>query len=183
MPLHVRNRHTKRSTLQRSFPDGEFVDVTSHGPKPWCEFSPLFPHGEIPVPFSPGVTSVSVEGVWQGLKVFENEDVDRRKFAVGNMKGIHRTTERHGPLRGHRAGVKGKKLFDHAEARRKIYLPTYRWVLENRLSGTLDDIRGMAATANVVLLDDETEFDCDDLTKPLSHAALIVCFLEDRWPA
>ena len=28
----------------------------------------------IPVPFSPGVTSACVKGVWQGLKVFKHED-------------------------------------------------------------------------------------------------------------
>jgi hypothetical protein len=182
MPLHVGSRRTKLATLERRFPRGEFIDVTSRGPKPWCEFSPLFPHGEIPVPFSPGVTSLSVEGIWQGLKVFEKEDVDRRKFAVGNMKGVQRTVSRHGPLRGHRAGVKGKKLLDHAEARRKLYLPAYRWVLEHRLGGPLDDLRAMAAAGDVILLDDETDCDFDDLTKPLSHAGLIVRFLEGRWP-
>ena len=31
--------------------------------------SPFYPHGGIPIPFSGSVTSQSVEGIWQGLKV------------------------------------------------------------------------------------------------------------------
>lgn len=40
---------------------------------------------------SPGLTAQSVEGVWQGLKVFESEDIDTSKLAVANMKGIKRS--------------------------------------------------------------------------------------------
>ena len=55
-------------------------------------FSPFFPHGSIPVPFSPGVTGQSVEGIWQGLKVFESEDIDLQKFEITNMKSIKRSS-------------------------------------------------------------------------------------------
>lgn len=30
----------------------------------------------IPIPFSPNYTGASVEGIWQGLKVFVDEDID-----------------------------------------------------------------------------------------------------------
>src|SRR5690348_4753068 len=45
------------------------VDVSSYADPPWCQLSPLWAHGGIPVPGMRGVTSDSVEGVWQGLKV------------------------------------------------------------------------------------------------------------------
>lgn len=47
------------------------LDVTSKGPEPWQRFSPFYAHGGIPVPFSVGLAGVSIEGIWQGLKVFE----------------------------------------------------------------------------------------------------------------
>jgi hypothetical protein len=182
MPFHVRNRRRTLASLEREFPCAEVLDVTSRGPKPWVEFSPFFPHGDIPVPFSKGVVSQSVEGIWQGLKVFENEDVDPRKFAVANMKGLKRSIRRHGPIRGHRAGVKGQRILSHAEARREIFLPAYRWVLENRLGGLVDELRELSAARDVVLVDYATNADLDNLDKPLPHASLVVQYVEGRWP-
>ena len=73
--------------------DGEqIIDVTSKGPDPWVRFSPFYPHGGIPVPFSPGEVAASVEGIWQGLKVFENADVDPTSLANTKMKGIQRAS-------------------------------------------------------------------------------------------
>jgi hypothetical protein len=65
------------------------IDVTSRGSEPWVRLSPFYPHGGIPVPFTPGVVSASVEGIWQALKVFERTDVDRRKLDVTTMTGLN----------------------------------------------------------------------------------------------
>jgi hypothetical protein len=53
-------------------------------------FSPFYPHGGIPIPNSPGVFAQSVEGIWQGLKVFENEDVDPSRWQITDPRGIKR---------------------------------------------------------------------------------------------
>jgi hypothetical protein len=159
------------------------VDVTSRGPEPWVRFSPFYPHGGIPVPMSPGVTSESVEGVWQALKVFESADVDPSKLAVTSMKGLKRTVRRFGPVRGHRAGLTGDRLLDYRTARYEIYLPTYRWVLENRLRDLVAELRELAGSSEVVLLDYTTNGDVDDLSTPLSHAALIADHLRRLSPA
>ncbi len=45
----------------------QVYDVSSYADPPWCEFSPLWAHGGIPVPGMPGVVSDSVEGAWQGI--------------------------------------------------------------------------------------------------------------------
>ncbi|MFS8102268.1 hypothetical protein LFM09_34600 [Lentzea alba] len=168
MPIEVAS---KRRKLTR--PDAVVIDVTSRGPEPWVRFSPFYPHGAIPVPLSPGVTSESVEGVWQALKVFESADVDPSKLTVTSMKGLKRTVRRFGPVRGHRAGLTGDHLLDYRTARHEIYLPTYRWVLENRLQDLVSRLRDLAESADVVLLDYTTNGDPDDLKTPLSHAALI----------
>jgi hypothetical protein len=76
VPVVVDSRRKSPATLSEAHPGAELIDVTSRGPEPWVRFSPFFPHGSIPIPFSPGRTAQSVEGIWQGLKVFEKADVD-----------------------------------------------------------------------------------------------------------
>lgn len=51
------------------------IDVTSKAQNEFVKFSPFYPIGGIPVPFTDDI-AVSVEGIWQGLKVFETADVD-----------------------------------------------------------------------------------------------------------
>ncbi|MGW6930492.1 DUF6939 family protein [Lentzea sp. NPDC054927] len=178
MPIEVAS---KRRKVTR--PDAVVVDVTSRGPDPWVRFSPFYPHGQIPVPMSPGVTSESVEGVWQALKVFESSDVDPSKLAVTSMKGLKRTVRRFGQVRGHRAGLTGDRLLDYRTARHEIYLPTYRWGLENRLREEVERLHELAGSADVVLLDYTTNGDPDDLKTPLSHAALIADHVRRFAPA
>jgi hypothetical protein len=158
------------------------VDVTSRGPHPWVRFSPFYPHGGIPVPLSPGATGASVEAIWQALKVFDTADVDRPLLAATRMTGLKRTVRRLGPVRGHRAGLDGTALLDYETARRRIYLPAYRFVLDHHLTAELAQLRELASAAPIALLDYTTNGDVSDLSKPLSHAALIRLHLLDEWP-
>jgi hypothetical protein len=158
------------------------LDVTSRGPEPWVRFSPFYPHGGIPIPFSLGHFSVSVEGIWQGLKVFERADVDTSRFTITTMKGIKRSSRAFGKVLGHREGVAGDRLLPYGEARRAIYLPSYCWVLEHRLHDLLGELQDRAAGQTVLLLDYETNCDLDDLSRPLSHACLVKRYIEDDWP-
>ena len=158
------------------------LDVTSRGSEPWVRLSPFYPHGDIPVPYSPGVVGASVEGIWQALKVFETENVDRSKLEVTNMKGLKRTVRRLGKVLGHRAGVDGDRLLPYLEARKQIYLPCYKWVAENVLQPELEMLAQMADDQTVVLLDYNTNCDVDELSKPLSHAGLVKQLVEGEWP-
>ena len=136
----------------------------------------------IPVPFSDGVAGTCVERIWQALKVFESEDVDESKLKVTNMKGLKRTVRRHGNVRGHRKGVTGDELLPYRKARELIYLPVYKWMLENCVQDEVQQLRQIASEKTVVLLDYTTNGDLDDLRTPLSHSALVKRYLEDDWP-
>ncbi|MBN9524447.1 hypothetical protein J0H58_39020 [bacterium] len=182
MPVAVESRRTKPATIAKRWPGVAVVDVTSKGPEPWVRFSPFYPHGGIPIPNTPDETAASVEGLWQGLKVFECEDIDPAKWAVTNLKGIKRAGRSRGPVRGHRFGVGSDVLLDYHDARYRIYLPAYRWVLEHRLATEVGQLRALAAERTVVLLDYETNADVNDLSSPLSHAALVKRYLEGDWP-
>ena len=78
------------SSLQR--PVKVIIDVTSKSKsKRWSKFSPFYPHGGIKVPFL-DETSESVEGVWQGLKVWNVKangvpagSFDESKFHIKTM--------------------------------------------------------------------------------------------------
>lgn len=183
MQIHIQSRRRADSTLRRDHPSASIVDLTSRAGEPWVRFSPFYPHGGIPVPMSPGVCAQSVEGVWQGLKVFKDAGVDVSKFDVTSMKGLKRTVRRFGPVRGHAAGVASRELLAYRDARYQIYLPCYRWVLEHRLQAPLAELRRLAETSELVLLDYETNGEVDRLDKPLSHAALVRAFLMDAWPS
>lgn len=182
MPIHVASRRRTLANVAAAYPGAEIIDVTSRADEPWVRLSPFYPHGGIPVPFSDGVTSESVEGVWQALKVFENEDVDPQRLRIATMKGLKRTVRKHGAVCGHRTGITGIHLLGQEEARRQIYLPTYRWVLEHRVTDLVETLRDMVGTRDVVLLDYTTNGDVGDFSSPLSHAALIGLYVEGRWP-
>jgi hypothetical protein len=86
----------KRARVTAS-PGTIVCDLTSSSGDPkWRRFSPFFPHGGFVVPFCRSktggeVTSSSVEGIWQGLKEFEEQGVDFKKFTVTNLKSIKRS--------------------------------------------------------------------------------------------
>ena len=108
--------------------------------------------------------------------------MDPSKFTITNMTGIKRSVRKYGKVLGHWAGVTGAQLLPYVEARRVIYLPSYRWVLEHRLQDLLTELRHLEAEKTVVLLDYETNGNVEDVTRPLSHAGLIKLYLEGMWP-
>lgn len=182
MQVVIESRRKKLATIEKSWPGATVIDVTSRGPDPWVKFSPFYPHGNIPIPNTPHETAQSVEGLWQGLKVFEREDIDPGKWAITNMTSIKRAGARRGAVRGHRYGVGSEVLLGYREARYQIYLPAYQWVLENHLAERVHDLQRLAKDKPLVLLDYETNVDPDDLSSPLSHAALVKHQILGSWP-
>ena len=182
MSIVVASRRTRPATLVERWPGAAVLDVTSKGPEPWLRFSPFYPHGGIPIPSTPDETAASVEGLWQGLKLFEREDIDPAKWRVTTLRGIKRAGRSRGAVRGHRFGVGSAVLLGYRDARYRIYLPAYRWVLETCLTAEVEQLRALSTDRTVVLLDYETNADVDDLSAPLSHAALVKRFLDGDWP-
>jgi hypothetical protein len=177
----IYNRRTSLEKIQQQYPHAAIFDMTSRGPQPWVRFSPFYPHGGIPVPFSPDRVSASVEGIWQGLKVFERADIDPGKFDITTMKNLKRSTQTYGKVLGHRQGVAGDQLLPYVQARHLIYLPSYYWVLEHSLQDLLTELIHVEKEKTLVFLDYETNCDINVVTRPLSHAGLIKLYLEDNW--
>lgn len=176
----VESKRKKPATILKNNPVAMLIDVTSKATDEWIKLSPFYPHGGIPVPFSEneGYIASCVEAIWQGLKVFEYFDVNTSLFYNTTMQGLKRTVRRFGEPRGHRKGVHGAELLGYIEARKQIYLPAYKWVLENKVQDLVERLRDMSQSCTIVLLDYNTNADVDNPSKPLSHASLIKAYIE-----
>ena len=178
----IESKRRKPATIMKEYPDALLADVTSGAKDGLVKLSPFYPHYGIPVPFSEGYTATCVEAIWQGLKVFEGGDVDVEMFQNDTMKNIKRTVRRFGKPLGHRKGVNGTELLGYIEARKQIYIPTYRWVLENKVVDIIERLREASKTKTIVLLDYDTNADVENPKKPLSHASLVKAYAEGLYP-
>lgn len=178
----IESKRRKTENILKEYPEAILADVTSQAKDGLIKLSPFYPHGGIPVPFSPGWTATCVEAVWQGLKVFEHADVDTEMFKNDTMKNLKRTVRRFGKPLGHSRGVDGTELLGYIEARKEIYVPTYRWVLEHKVQNIIERLREASRNKTIVLLDYNTNCDVDDSSKPLSHAYLIKAYVEGLYP-
>lgn len=180
--LYIASKRSKLENIQNKYPNAIICDVTSTSNNSLIKLSPFYPHGNIPVPFSEGIYGASVEGIWQALKVFENEDIDLSLLSNTSMKGLKRTCRAHGRVLGHRKGIHGSELLDYQTAKFSIYIPTYKWVLENKVTAIIDKMRSALISHNLVLLDYNISENIFDKSKPLSHAYLIKAYLLGLFP-
>ena len=180
--IYIENKKKKEKKLLAKYPDAKIVDVTSKATTGLVKLSPFYPNGDIPIPFSEKRTAKSVEGIWQALKVFESADIDEGKFQNDKMKNIKRTVRKYGKPLGHRKGVNGKELLNYIDARIQLYLPSYLWVLENKVSEMVERLKEASQKEDIVLLDYETNCDVLNPKKPLSHAFLVKAYVEGFYP-
>jgi hypothetical protein len=69
------------------------------------------------------------------------------------------------------------------QARLRIYLPSYRWILEHRLANEVDAMHRLLSEGPLVLLDYETNVELSNTSSPLSHGALVRAYLLNEWPS
>lgn len=183
--IYIENKKRKLENIRKQYPDADILDITSTSNLRYAQLlSPFYPHGNIPIPFTPGMYAACVEGVWQGLKVFQNSDVDIDSFKNDTMKGLKRTVRKYGVPLGHRKGVYGTELLNYFDARMMIYLPTYKWVLDNipEVHRIVERIAARSQTNDIVFLDYNTNSDFRDISSPLSHAGLVKLYIEGSYP-
>ncbi len=157
------------------FPDARFYDTTFHAPLAIdydfvtgrSELCPFTPYGGIPIPGMRG-TSESVEGIWQGLKLIDG------KIDSGYFSGKGR--KRYGKVKGHQYG---DRVLPIAEAREKIYIPSYEFMLKERVSQEiLEEICSLArAGEKQFFFDVDENADPRDTSSPLAHSAVLVSII------
>ena len=184
--IYIENKKRKIERIEAEYPGAIILDITSSSDTNYAKWlSPFFPHKNIPIPFTEGLKATCVEAVWQGLKVFEGQDVDFKTFKNDTMKDLKRTVRKFGKPLGHRKGAYGKELLNYFDARMQIYLPTYKWVLDNvpYVHSVVEKIADKSKEQDIVLLDYNTNIDFTDISKPLSHAGLVKLYIEGRYPS
>lgn len=184
--IYIENKKRKLERIKDQYSGADILDITSSSELAYAKLlSPFYPHGNIPIPFTPNAFAMSVEGIWQGLKVFETCDIDTSMFANDTMKDLKRTARRFGPTLGHRKGVYGQELLNYFDARMQIYLPSYKWVLDNvpRVHALIERIAKRAKDHDIILLDYNTNEDYRDLSSPMSHAGLVKLYIEGKYPS
>lgn len=184
--IYIENKKRKLECIKAQYSGADILDITSSSELAYAKLlSPFYPHGNIPIPFTPNAFAMSVEGIWQGLKVFETCDIDTSMFANDTMKDLKRTARRFGPTLGHRKGVYGQELLNYFDARMQIYLPSYKWVLDNvpRVHALIERIAERAKDHDIILLDYNTNDDYRDLSSPMSHAGLVKLYIEGKYPS
>lgn len=173
--IFVAHKRSKEKSIISKYGECTIVDVTSKANGEIRKLSPFYPHGKIPIPNS-DFTSESVEGIWQGLKVFHKKGIDYKSFDNRTGKNIKRTVRKFGLPKGHQYGTDSNEILSYIEARLKIYLPVYKYVLENHCSHIIDRLRTAAQVKTIVLLDYTTNGNVFDGSTPLSHAQLVRSF-------
>ena len=178
----IESKRKKIDGLKKKYPNAIIADVTSKSDNALRKLSPFYPWGDIPIPYTPNMVATCVEAVWQGLKVFEKADVDIETFKNDSMQGLKRTTKKYGKILGHRRGVYGHVIFNYLEARKRIYIRTYKWMLENKAFYIIKKMREVNKSQTILLLDYETNFDIENIKRPLSHAYLVKAYVEGLPP-
>ena len=183
--IYVENKKRKIEKIKEQYPNADILDITSTSSVRYAQIlSPFFPHGNIPIPFSPGYFSNCVEGIWQGLKVFGSCGIDMESFSNNTMAGIKRTVRKYGPPRGHQKGINSTELLNYFDARMQIYLPSYKWVLDNvqEVHDVVMRIAERSKTHDIVFLDYNTNTEFRDISSPISHAGLVKLYIEGKYP-
>ena len=186
--IYIENKKRKREKILLDYPGAIILDLTSTSDLRYAKLlSPFYPHGNIPIPFTDPskLTATCVEAVWQGLKVFQGSGVDFSTFRNDTMKGLKRTVRTFGMPLGHLKGAYGTELLGYFDARMLIYLPTYKYVLDNipDVHSVVERIAKQSIIQDIVFLDYNTNVDFRDISSPLSHAGLVKLYIEGNYPS
>ncbi len=164
--------------LHQQYPKAYFYDTSTHAPtardfhfvSDASEFSPFQQYGNIPVPGMKAVSD-SVEGVWQGLKVI-NGSIDRSYF-------MGKPRKRRGIPHGH---LLGEELLGYIEARKRIFIPTYIFMIEQCVKQeSLNLILERAKRGrHQFIFDVDSVSAAEDTSGPLAHSSVLVDYLNQN---
>lgn len=139
------------------------IDLTTKsGENIFAKLSPYYPHGNIPVPNTPNVVFRSVYEVWQKLCVKDCESEPKKQKI---KKGLYI-----------------KEYWTYTEARKKIIIPLYGWMLENKAWDIINNLRELSKSATITIIDKSVNCNIDNIHEPLSYAFLLKAYIEGTHP-
>lgn len=155
----------------------DLVDMRATAPQPFCRLSFDYQHGQIPVVGMSGMYGESVTGIFEALKLVGREGM-RGHVNVGYLMGPgrERAVSADEWVSGHLYGGRPVAL---AEARRRILIPAYVWVLTHRVGDVVATLRRKDEQRVVGLYDGFASADVGSPTR-LSAAAVLTAYLTGR---
>jgi len=141
---------------------------------------------------------MSVQGIYEGMKVTADGGIDASKFQVQSGKGL----QRKGDVLGWQKvrvlwpasqwqindnicfqGYNEEVLFGERDALWYYYILPYKQLLDDVLGIEVAALRHyLQQNKKIIILDTERNFDVDNVRKPLSHGYLLKCYLENNYP-
>jgi hypothetical protein len=162
------------------------INIGLDGEHPFCMLSFDYQHGRIPVPGFAQMFSESVTGVLEGLRLVSRRGHPGKVnfgFFVG--PGRERTLRPEQWCTGY--SYRGRCI-DLAEARRRILIPTYLWVLSHKAGTALSKVQKRSESNDVWLFDGHASCDIK-APERLSAAAVLAAYLsgqlhqfQEGWP-
>lgn len=136
------------------------IDLTQS----WNKLSPYYLYGDIPINNTPYQYSSSVNEVWQ--KLYMNK----------KHNGVCKDAL-------FRKGIGINEYYTYEEARRKILIPTYRWMLQEKTLDIICKLREINKQGSIIMIVDRTtNTDIADISRPLSFAFLLKAYIECTSP-
>ena len=89
----VKNKKSSIEKLKSDYPGAIIIDVTSQARDQFIRFSPFYPHGGIPVPFSQGWHAMSVESGNRHISFQEYNNAEPQTHSAA-FRGNQRTQKR-----------------------------------------------------------------------------------------
>lgn len=117
------------------------------------KFHPSYPHGDVPIPEFPEYKAQSVEGIWEGLKLFETTGIDADKFHSTDPMNLIRTEEIYGEYLGHRYGT--DTILTEKDAYEFIYKPLYAWQVQVKLKKEFEILKELYKKTSMVWIVDD----------------------------
>ena len=171
--LHAITRKEAQAIQSAPVVDSLFYDVSSRS---FYGIMSPFTRGSAPVPV-PGSEqfSLTVEGIWQGLKVIDgttDESLFERDRAI----------KRKSPDYAETIFQYGDTTIDLVEARKRIFQPSLFYMLDNCIPQQLTDnlIRAYKGGLDQYFYDVDDNLDIEDPSSSYSHSAAIVKWLKHK---
>lgn len=173
----------KKKVIETLCKNGHIIiDVTSKSPDlTFVKLSPYYVWQEgLSIGDDGACIGYSVEAIWQGLKVFQNEGIDNHMITTKNIKQIKKrnATASRGSIIGHRFN---SKIYSYIDARKELYIPLYKYMLKRYLTKEIELLCGLVKEDNnIVLLDYYENGDIENVKHPLSHASIIAFVIQEK---
>jgi len=154
--------------------DVDVIDMRFNARQPYCRLNFDYQHGQIPVPGLRGMYAESVTGILEGLRLV-GPTGRPGKVNCGYFVGAGRPR----PLKTGQwcsgYSYKGRAV-NLAEARRLLIIPSYQWVLANKVQAVVAKISKLARVRAVGLYDGYGSADLH-VDARLSAAAVLTAYL------